>query len=173
VNATDNVIENLDNAFMAIDFRPPPMYQEYFEDAYSSPGTAIFCSRTGRAALMSLFRRSQDRWVDMKDPFNNPTYQGAPFVYVAELDTAAIFPGAGSTLQTESAADLTGPRYFVIQAEYLRSVFHTTRYFKALPELTDVKQPTRHVLPINWYTNLVCRSRRRHAILHPAVDHTV
>lgn len=183
VNSNTNVISTLDEAFMSLDFRPPPIHAEMFEGTYRRPVGVIFCSKVGRARLMNLYRASQDRWVDVKDPYNNPTYQNAPIVYVAQLDDAAIYPTATSdALGTEGTSTNStytgevgydGPRYFLIQPEYLRPVFHSSRYFKNLGVFTDVEQPTTHVMPVNTYYNLAPRSLRRHGILYPAADQGV
>jgi hypothetical protein len=180
VDDPENVIAYFDRAFMALDFQPPPIHKEYFERAYSRPVGVIFCSLAGRARLMALYRASQDRWVDMRDPYNNPTYLNAPIVYVAQLDTAAIYPtGARDTLSTELSRDnddntdgigFAGPRYKLVQPEYLRAVFHSKRYFKNLGVLTDVERPTVHTMPINTYGNILARSLRRHAEVFPAAD---
>lgn len=183
VNNQDNVIETLDEAIMALDFRPPPIHREMFEGMYRMPVEVIFASRIGRARLMGLFRRSQDRWVDMRDPYNNPTYQNAPIVYIAQLDSAPIYPtGASDALGAESSAANTtntnsigyqGPRYYLISPMYLRTVWHTNRYMKMLPTMTDVEQPTTHVIYVNSYANTLRRSGRRHGILYPLADHDV
>lgn len=171
----DNVIGFLDQAFMALDFRPPPVYKEYFEQAYTRPVGVIFTQLEGRSKLMRLYRTSQDRWVDIRDPYNNPTYMNAPIVYVRQLDTAAIYPtGAGGALDLfdtiTGGVDVAGPRYYLIQPEYLRPVFHAQRYFKNLGIMTDIEQPTTHIMPVNTYANLATRSLRRHAILYPGTN---
>jgi len=165
----ENVIHALDIAFHAVDFRPPPMFQEYYENpqAQQKPGPFIACSLEGKTKLMFLYRESKDTWVDMKDPFFNPTYAGAPIVYTAQLDTAALYNLGGTALATEAAATITGPRYYGIQPQYLRPVFHTDRYFTSLGVMTDLEQPTTHVMPINTYAQLCPRSRNRHFMVAP------
>jgi len=168
----NNVLKSLDMAYHATDFRPPPMFQEYYENpqAQQKPGPFIACSLDGKTRLMFLYRESKDTWIDMKDPFFNPTYAGAPIVYVAELDTAALYDDGSSGLAIESAADITGPRFYGIQPQYLRPVFHTDRYFTSLGVMTDLEQPTTHVMPINTYAQLCPRSRVRHFMVTPRVD---
>lgn len=173
VNNSANVITFLDQAFKKLDFRRPPMKEEYFDNDAVGPVGCIFTSMLGVTKLMQLFRASQDRWVDSEDPFNNPTYKGAPIVYIGQLDDAAIFPtGAAGALATETSAANTnsGPRYFLIQPSYLRPVFHSERYMENLGVMTDVTQPTVHTMPINTYANLCVRSRIRHAVLYPVAN---
>lgn len=172
----DNVLHYLDMAYHATDFRPPPMFQEYFENPQKQqqPGPFIACSLIGKTKLMFLYRESKDRWIDMKDPFFNPTYAGSPIVYIAQLDTAALYTDSVATptaAVSESAADVVGPRYYGIQPQYLRPVFHSDRYFTSLGVMTDVEQPTTHVMPVNTYANLAPRSRNRHFMLTPEITH--
>jgi len=170
----DNVLKYLDMAYHATDFRPPPMFQEYYENpqAQQKPGPFIACSLDGKTRLMHLYRESKDTWIDMKDPFFNPTYAGAAIVYVAELDSATLYDaGATTAAGNESGATITGPRYYGIQPQYLRPVFHTDRYFTSLGVMTDLEQPTTHVMPINTYAQLCPRSRVRHFMLTPREAH--
>lgn len=176
-----NILTSMDLAFQFLDFQPPPVNKEYFEAAYSRPVGWIAASFVGKQRLMGLYRNSQDRWVDMKDPYNNPTYLNAPIVGVAQLNDAALYPTSVSEgLSTEDddsnvtntgGIGFAGPRYYLIQPEYMRTVFHARRYFKNLGVMTDVAQPTTHVMNINTYGNLVRRSARRHGILAPAAAH--
>jgi len=172
VGNVNNVLVFLDRAYNATDFQPPPMFKEYFESPQKqqSPMPFIACSNDGYVRLVSLYRESQDRWVDLSDPFRKPTYGGAPIVYVAQLDTAAIYD-TGTALSHEQDADINGPRFYGIQPQYLSPIFHTDRYFESLGVLTDRDQPTTHVMPVNTYTNLFPRSRRRHFLLTPEVAH--
>ena len=173
VASITNVLQHLDLAYKSTDFRPPPMSQEYFENPQKAqrPMPFIACSRVGHSKLVYLYRESKDRWVDMKDPFFTPTYAGAPIVYVAELDSAKLFDDGSSGLESETAANLTGPRYWGIQPQYLRSVFHEDRYFESLGIFTEKSQPTSHTMPINTWGQLCPRSRARHFILTPATNH--
>jgi len=182
VGSIDNVLHFLDMAYHATDFRPPPMFPEYFENPQKQqrPGPFIACSLLGKTRLMFLYRESKDLWIDMKDPFFNPTYAGSPIVYIAQLDTAALYDNDDqSALVTEitasgggaASAEQIGPRYYGVQPQYLRPVFHTDRYFTSLGVMTDVEQPTTHVMPVNTYANLAPRSRNRHFLLAPLNDH--
>lgn len=172
VGNADNVLFNLDRAYHAVDFRPPPMFKEYYENpqAQQQPGPFIGCSLDGKTRLMFLYRESKDVWVDMKDPFFNPTYAGSPIVYIAQLDSAALYDDGSSGLGNEDGANITGPRFYGIQPQYLRPVFHTDRYFTDLGVMTDLEQPTTHVLPINTYANLCPRSRVRNFMLTPVAS---
>jgi hypothetical protein len=176
----DGLLSNLDQAYMKLDFQPPPVHREYFESPTAQPWGFIACSSVGAAYVKRVYRINNDRWENTMDPYGMPLYGGRPFVYVAQLDTAAIYPtGTGTTantsalsteLDTTSTGGAPGPRFFVIQPKYLRSVFHSERYLSDLGVMTDPKIPTQHVKYLDTWGNTICRSRRRHAIVYPTND---
>lgn len=170
-----NVLNALDRVYMKTDFQPPPLHRQYFEDpmSLSKPGAFIACSLDGRSMVMHVYRESKDRWIDMKDPFQNPTYAGAPFVYIQQLDTVNAYAISTTSTGTERTATIVGPRFYGIQPEYMSTVFHSDRYMTNLGIFTDKATPTEHTMPINTFGNLVCRSRRRHFILSPAASQTM
>ncbi len=169
-----NLINGFVRAFLKTDFRPPPIKKEFFEGAPVAPRRWIATSMTGKANLIALMQASNDRWESTSDPatgFMETKFAGIPVVYVAALETAALYANAGATaLVAETAADITGPRYYGLNSEYLRPVFHTDRYFHNLGVLRDPAQPTTFIMPVNTYFNLACRSRQRHFILSPSAD---
>lgn len=177
------LLSQLDNAYMKLDFQPPPTNREYFESPTAQPWGFIACSALGIRYVKRLYRFNNDRWDNQNDPYGMPLYGGRPFVYVSQLDSAAIYPtGAGasantSALGTETTTTSTGafagPRYFLIQPKYLRSIFHSERYMADLGVMTDPKIPTQHVKYLDTWGNTVARSRQRHACLYPiTVDTT-
>jgi hypothetical protein len=178
--SVDGLLTALDKAYMKLDFQPPPVAREYFESPSAQPWGFIACSSVGMAEVKRSYRIQNDRWENTLDPYGMPLYGGRPFVYVAVLDSAAIYPtGAGvsgaANLSTETDGTSTGttfagPRFFVLQPKYLRSVFHSERYLADLGVMTDPKIPTQHVKYLDTWGNLVCRSRQRHAIITPGVD---
>jgi hypothetical protein len=173
--ATD-LLAVFDRAWMKLGFRPPPHDKQYFETATAKPINVIFTSLQGRLNLLKTYRISQDRGENASDPFMNPMYAGAPLVYVSHLDTAAIFPtGAAAALSTEldtAGATNAGPRYFLIQPEYLRKVYFKDRSMKMTGEMRDVRQPFTLIYPIDNLCNLIARSRKRHGIIYPTADIT-
>lgn len=177
-----SLLSVFDRAWMKLGFRPPPHDKQYFETATAKPINVIFTSLQGRLNLLKTYRNSQDRWENASDPFMNPMYAGAPLVYVSQLDTAAIFPtGVGTTtadalLSTELdttntiAGGNAGPRYFLIQPEYMRKVYFKDRSMKMTGEMRDVRQPFTLIYPIDNLCNLIARSLKRHGIIYPSAD---
>lgn len=165
-----NILGAFDRGMMAIGITPPPMKAEYFEAPTVTASKVCFASLKGKARLMDFFRRSQNVWVDKFDPFNNPTYNGMPIVYVAALDDARIYPtnAAGALgVESDTANSVAGPRFTVVCPEYLTVGFHKNRYFKDLGLRESQEQPTRHVVPYDTYGNVMFRSKRRHLQISP------
>lgn len=173
-SAVAGLVSAFDKAYDKCDFQAPPMKAEYFESNMAQPQGFIACSLQGKANARFAYRDANDRWQDFWDPFGQPTYGGRPFVYVKQLDTAAIFPtGSAAAYSTEldtAGTTNAGPRYFGIMPKYLRSVFKNTRFMKDLGVMTDAKTPTTHARPFDNWGNLVCRSRARHFIIYPTAD---
>jgi len=171
---TQALTDAFDKAWLSLEFQSPPYDKQYFESDTAEPINIVATSMQGRINLMKVYRANNDRWEDMKDPWFQPMYAGAPCVYVAQLDSAAIFPtGAAAALSTEldtAGTTNAGPRYFLLQPKYLRMVYKSGRFMKNLGEFTPPETPTSHFMPVDTWGNLVCRSRIRHGIIYPTAD---
>lgn len=176
VDTALNFIDSMDDATMSVDFQPPPMNREYYTSPTSTPQFVTFTSKQGVKNARRIYRDSNDRWQDQWDPFGNPVYDRMPIVYVATLDTAAIFPtGAAAALSTEldtAGTTNAGPRYFGVNPKYLKMVWHKDRYLENLGEDHDARQPTTKFINFNTIGNMICTSRRRHFVLYPSADIT-
>jgi hypothetical protein len=161
-----NLIRAFDNMFLDVQFVPPPSHQEYFDDP-SLNAMFIACSKRGQTAYQQLLRASQDTFVtaSRQDPaYMQPKYAGIDLVYAPKLDEYAGYPGTGS----ETTATATGGRYYFINANYLKFVFHTTRYMYQHPSMRHPNQPFTTIVPVDSWYNFVCRSRQRQGIVYPS-----
>lgn len=169
-----SLIAVFNKAWSKLQFRPPAHDKQYFEQETAQPINVVFTSLQGRLNLMQSYQASNQLWADTHDPFFNPMFAGAPVVYVAALDAAAIYPtGAAGALSTEldtAGTTNAGPRYYLIQPKYLRTVFHADRWMANLGKMKDVRQPTTNIWPIDTWSNTVPRSLKRHAVIYPSVD---
>lgn len=171
-NNLANVIKAISLATKKTAFSPPPTHKEFFDtpddaDIIKSGGV-IFADAIGVANIEGLWTNSQHRWENFNDPRNAPRYAGIPFVYEAALDSLPIYKSASNTLVAQDAADLTGPRYYGINFEYLRSYFHAAKFLQVL-------EPMRRGLTtwqqgINTMGTVLCTGRNRHFILSPSAD---
>ena len=169
----DVIFPAFDSMYMDVQFMPPPSHQEYFENP-SLNAMFIACSRRGQRAYVGCLRASQDTFVtgSRQDPsYMKPQYSGVDLEYVSELDTAAIydntFEGTGTGVDESSGTTDAGPRYYFINANYLKFVFHTTRYFYQHPTMKHPNQPFTTVMPVDCWHNFICRSRQRQGLIGP------
>lgn len=176
VPPASGLVSAFDKVYDKVDFAPPPMKAEYFESPMAEPAGFIACSLQGKANVRFAYRSENDRWLDFFDPYGAPTYGGRPFVYVAQLDNAAIYPtGAAAAYSTEldtAGTTNAGPRYFGIHPKYLRMVWKSSRFMQDLGVFTDPSTPTTHARYWDNWGNLVCRSRQRQFIIYPSADIT-
>lgn len=171
----------LSGAFMDTQFDRLPKTPEYAEKS-TSPNF-IGASKWGIQIMEHALRISQDRFFGMKagnagggsDPaYPYPEFRGVPFDYISTLNTAAIFPtGASAAASTEDDTDGTdnsGPRFFGINAKYLRMFMHAENYLDPSEVMTPVEQPFSRVQVWDIWNNLGAQSLRRHFILYPTDD---
>lgn len=168
---TSNILSSFDKMFYAVKFDAPPTKQEYFENPKLN-SQFIACSRKALNVYQQLLRASQDRFTGIanyQDPaYLTPQYGGIDLMYVASLDTAALY-GSGSNWYAEDNASVSfaGPRYYWINGQYLAPVFHTSRYMVSKPPMVHPNQPFTTVAVTDCWWNLVARSRQRHGICYP------
>lgn len=170
----------LKKATQALQFKPAPMHGQYFEAAANtSPGNWIACSSNGLAFIWQQYLASQNRWDNQMDPNGNPMFNGVPFVHVAALDGALLYPTgsnaaiASATWSTEGArvntgVDNAGPRFKLISSKYLRAVYHEKFTMSNLGVMDDRAQPTSHTMPLLTWMNLMPRSLWRHGEVYPS-----
>lgn len=166
-----NIISAFDDMYLDVKFVPPPTHQEYFENPALN-AQFIACSKKGQTIYAQLLRASQDTFVtaSRQDPsYMKPQFAGIDLEYVSELDTAAIYDeDDNDTFTTEGAdAGFKGPRYYWINANYMKPVFHTTRYMYMHKTMVHPNQPFTTIVPVDCWYNLVCRSRQRQGIVSP------
>jgi hypothetical protein len=89
-------------------------------------------------------------------------------VYVPQLDAAPLYTtGSALTTEGDSSASGRGPRYYLLNAKYLKTVFHKDKYFVRKPPMSPFNQPFTKTVYINSYFNNVCTARHTHAIITP------
>lgn len=178
--AGTDLFSALSKAFHKCKFDRLPKGAEYSEPT-TSPNF-IGTSLQGIANYEDAIRVNQDGMQGSfgpQDPdYNKPMFRGVPLDYIAELDTAAVFPtggagGQGGALSTEldtSGDTNAGPRYFGVNGKYLRCFYHDDAYFDMLPMFSPSKQPFTKVQVVDTWNNMFLRSGRRHFIVYPTAD---
>lgn len=166
VNDAGNIISKMDEMWDDVRFVPPPSHEEYFDNPELN-AMFIACSRAGSRIYTQLLRASQDTFVSStrQDPaYMRPQFAGIDVEAVAELDDYAGY--ASSTTEGQDGTN-RGPRYYFINANYLKFVFHTERYLYTHPSMRHPNQPFTTIVPVDCWHNFVCRSRQRQGILAP------
>jgi hypothetical protein len=167
-----DICQGMDEMFMGVQFTPPPSHQEYFETP-SLNAQFIACSQKGQQTYVAQLRAQQDTFVtgSRQDPaYMRPQYAGIDLERVVALDTYAGYagPAGDDTPATEGAVDgFKGPRYYFINGNYMKSVFHSSRYMYSHPTMRHPNQPFTTIMPVDSWYNFICRSRQRQGILSP------
>lgn len=167
---TTGLFDAFDNVYHDLQWEGPGVHEEMFEETgYSSKFIAT--NKRGRQVVMKLLRESNDLLLgNRQDPaYLNPKYAGFDILRIHKLDTAALYPGSGSTFVAWDAATVTtpGPRFYCIDGDYLTPVWHTTKYLAKgqLKEHPNQVSTTTQLYD-SWWNNF-CNSRQRHAIVYP------
>jgi hypothetical protein len=170
-NVDSGMVPAFDNMITKVDFQAPNFHDEHFEPDFSREREMIICSRGGLNQYKKVLRSFNDTLVQKQDAaYNRPQFSGIDLVYASVLDTlSTVWNGSDSTVAaTESAANNSGYRYFWVNANYLKPVFHTNRYFYLKSPFFLEKQPYTWVRPCDTWWNLFCHSRQRQGIVCPA-----
>ena len=166
--ADNNIVSRLDELFMDVHFEQPPTHKEYFEnDKYGKQ--IILTSKRGRAVFMNLLRNGQDHFVaGPQDPaYPNPQMHGVPVTWSKAFGDAAVYDDGSNGLAGEFTATNKGPRFMLLNTEWLYPTFHKDRYFEKLEVTKQHEVPDTWVCPVNTYYNLFCPSRRHQGHLAP------
>lgn len=133
----------------------------------------IYTNGNGRDIFMRLLRTKNNR-LTVAGPqdaaYPDPRWDGYPVDWIEKLDTAALYSGSvASTFNTDGTAKTGYPRFYFLNLKYLYVVFHNKKYFDQVMRDGGARQPFTHVMWIDTYYNVVCRSRRRQGIVYPSV----
>jgi hypothetical protein len=178
VDNASNLLAAFDDIFLDLQFRQPGTMNEYFENE-SMFRQVIYTSKAGIVKYKKMLRAENDVQVvpGRQDPaYQNPTYSGIPLERAPQLETEALYAANSSTLYDEStdagttANTFTGPRYYWINANFMKMAFHSNYYFKYLDVFSPEKNRTKYILPIQIWFNLYVTSRRHQGIVSPSAD---
>lgn len=162
-----------DRMFHLVKFSNVPDREEF--GGKTSGQYFILCGLTGRTMVMNALRNGNDRLVynvpNRQDAsYMNPKFAGFDIVYHEDMDTATVYDDGAGGLTTEALADTAGPRFLWLNGDYLRPVFHSSRYFQKDDVLRHPQQPDTRVIPIDVWRNVFCTSRQRLGIISPSTD---
>lgn len=169
--AGDDLIGSLLDARTRADFEPLPMNSEYGIE--SSIPNVVFCSNYGLKVLTAAYRHGQDKWA----PNQSLTAHGIPLDgmmirNITALDSAALFAAnGGGALVAETAADITGARFWGTSSNSMQVKFQKGKYMNpdAPVNLTIAGVPYEWVQGYKTTNQLWCTSRKKNFIVSPSV----
>jgi len=156
-----------------------PKKPEYAEKT-SSP-QVVWCSVQGITNYEAALRANQDTFRGVgkssgQDPaYDAPTFRNMPLEVISELETALLYrTGTGGAAGVElegtslgGAVVESGPRYYFMNAEYLKFITHSEAYCTLTEPMTPYKQPHSRTQVADLWNNTVCRAPRRLGMLTP------
>jgi hypothetical protein len=167
-----NVSVAFDRMWLKLRFRSPGLQAKYFEDAEMFR-QVILASADGLTKYKHFLRRSNNVLISMQDPaYTRPNYSGIAIEHIPALDTATLYSkvGATTTVGLESEGDITGPRYYWINFNHMKMVWHPKWYMKLLDQFHPERQRTTTIIPVESWFNLFCSSLRHQGIVFPTTD---
>jgi len=181
IGTSTTLFAEFTKAYWNLRFDRLPKSPEY-SDKTSSPNV-IWCSLQGMVNYEHALQKSQDTFRGVgastgQDPaYDGPTFRKIPLEYISSLDTALLYSdGTEAITENDIAADgntgegtaaIVGPRYYFINANYLKFVVHQDNYCVMTAPFAPDAQPFTRVQVMDLWNNTVCRSRARHGIVGP------
>jgi len=170
IGSNDTILEGLDNIIDNTNFEQPSSYQQFFANPMMEK-CFILTSTVGRTAIKFLNRTGQDTWERWGEAgIKDPTHSGIPIYRAKQMDTATVWDDGSSDNTTEALADNKGPRFLVVNGNYLSPVCHSERFFHMNGPLVHPNDPEAHVVRYVVWWNLIATSLRHHGLLSPSID---
>lgn len=147
-----------------------PMKSEHGERETMT--NVAFCSDNGLGYVTAALRIGQDQWNAREMAGYGLMINGVAYVNIPALDTATLYDDGSSGLATESAADITGPRFYYVTKDALRTFFFQGQHFQVdeVERLTQAGRPNDYVQGANIWNQNWCADRRKLGIVSPSVD---
>ncbi len=164
--APGNLLTALRRIFMDVEFQVPEGRAQYYESPTLSK-QLIKTSPEGVEHYMFLLERGQDSWVAGKQDaaYNEPQFMGIP---VSRSDAFGKGVYYDSNTQNQFGATNKGPRYLILNGNYLFPVLHREKSFKKTMPRSQYEVIDRwSVVLQNWW-NLPCTSYRRQGHIRPS-----
>lgn len=166
----DGLFDAFERISTKVRFKPPGTYARYL----GSPqlfSQFIACSLEGQVLVKKQLREGNDFFAGMGNrsdaAYPNPQWNGFDLVYVASLDTAALYYDGVSAYVAEATATRDGPRFYFINANYLYLVFHREKFFQMGRPFFMGEQPDTFHRIVDTWMNFMCTSRRHQGIVFP------
>ena len=176
---SDGIFDAFDSLYWDLKWQLPGKRNEFF-DATSLARKFMCTSKNGITLYTKFIREGNDAFYaarDRQDPaYVNPAYAGMDIIRIHQLDDAPMYPGNNNGYASFDGGTLTGgattvtdtgPRYYLIDGEFLTPIFHSERFFAEGAVKDHPNQKDTYVQSVDLWWNLFCNSRQRHGIVYP------
>lgn len=176
----DGLFDGLDDLSLETGYQRPGFKDEFFEpdDHYiggkekRSTPTILCTSKAGVKQIMRAHRLSNDSLITPQDAaYPLPKWNDIAIYDVQALDDAALYRNAADTAfvsETDATVNKPGPRYYMLNTNYLKVIFHSEKYFKMAEPIRLQNKIGMYAIDIEVWGNLLCTSLRHQGILSPA-----
>lgn len=144
--------------------------ERYYQTKGDAKSKFIACSHDGVVLFTAACRALNDRLISVQNPaVPGINWNGIDIQPVKTLSTALLYPASGSTYSYELSSTTTkpGPRFYFIDARYLKVVVHKQHFLNRIMLPKNPAQPFLNVMLFDTRWNLFCRSRKRLALVSP------
>lgn len=176
----DGLFDGLEDLSLQTGYQQPGFKDEFFEpdnhytngkEKQSTP-CLIATSLTGMKQVMRMHRLSNESLITPQDAaYPKPRWNGITFCDVQALDSAALYRNAADSAfvaETAATVNKSGARYYKIDTNYLKAIFHTDKYFSMWDPIRLPNKVGVFAIDIEVWGNVCCTSLRHQGILSPA-----
>lgn len=174
------VFDGLDDLSIETGYQQPGFKDEYFEpdnhytdeNPKKSTPDLLCTSKTGMKQIMRAHRHSNESLITPQDAaYPRPKWNGMAICDVSALDLAALYRNTADTAfvgETAATVNKTGARYYKLNTNYLRTIFHSEKYFSMWDPIRLQNKVGVFAIDIEVWGNILCTSLRQQGLLSPA-----
>jgi hypothetical protein len=168
-----------DELMARLNFTPPPGYEKYMEND-DLRALKICTNLDGLNAFQALLRDSNNSTrAGPQDPaYGMPVFKGIPVKWIPQLDLSLLDEtgAVSSPLASVAEGTYTGqaypagkPRFFFVNARYLKSIFHPQHMMRETDPITGgARQRDVNTVFLESVMNPMNFDRRRSGLIRPA-----
>lgn len=165
----DGLFDAMEDMQLSVNFKTPQAAVPFHSQPLAIQKQMILTSKTGMIQYRNLLRAGNDRFVTgPQDPsYGSPLFNGRPVEYISALDDLAIYDDGSAGRTTEALATDAGARYWFLDGNAIRMIWHATRFMHKHSVREPDNQMDAYVMPVSTWGNLITKSRRCHGIVKP------
>ena len=170
VAAAGDLVGQLIRMGTNLHFHALPMKTEFGERETMSD--VAFCSDNGLGYITAALRIGQDTWNSREMAGYGLMLNGVAYTNIPALDDAALYATGGGSLATEAtggSATNTGPRFYFVTRDAIRTFFFKGQHFQMdeVERLTAAGRPNDYIQGVNVWNQNWLEDRRKCGIVAP------